>query len=253
MEQQSVTDMLDGEVFEAFRPELQRVKRLWEQYHNSNYQRVAAAIACGEVLEALNAKLPYGQFSKVLAWAEMPEMTAWRWRKLATVGLTAAEVIEKGGIAKVVDLTDVDRIFTEGAREVEIGQRVELEELTVEDALSEVARQMEQPIGPPSPKDGYRLNASGYKVRTKTISQHRQVMQDYLGRELLLNENIHHLNGEKADNRIENLELWAVPQPGGQRVTDLIAWAIELLAVYPPEMRHKLGKGQYPLLDHNDS
>ena len=76
--------------------------------------------------------------------------------------------------------------------------------------------------------DGY-INVTIGGVRKR---QHRWIMEQKLGRELLPNENVHHINGIKHDNRIENLELWVKSQPAGQRAGDLVAWAKEIIQRY---------------------
>ena len=56
------------------------------------------------------------------------------------------------------------------------------------------------------------------------ILEHHLVMEQEIGRPLFDHENVHHLNGQRSDNRLENLELWSTSQPPGQRVADKLAW-----------------------------
>ena len=78
--------------------------------------------------------------------------------------------------------------------------------------------------------------------------EHRYMMETYLGRRLHDGENVHHINGDKTDNSLVNLELWTSQQPYGQRVIDLLERAYAIRERYKDD-RDKLLNKQIPKVD----
>lgn len=109
--------------------------------------------------------------------------------------------------------------------------------------------------GPPKKRQGLGyITYQGYKMvsanhpnaksrSTKTgkgqILEHVLIMSNYLGRPLNKNETVHHKNGIRNDNRPENLELWSVSHPFGQRINDKIKWCIDFLKEYGYEVNKR--------------
>jgi hypothetical protein len=102
--------------------------------------------------------------------------------------------------------------------------------------------------GPKSPrwKGGRRVSSDGYVVlqqphhpnanKAGSVFEHVVVMSSHIGRPLRAGETVHHRNGIRSDNRIENLELWAKNHGPGQRVEDLIYHAVRTLKIYAPHL-----------------
>lgn len=112
------------------------------------------------------------------------------------------------------------------------------------------SKALTEPVADKAPSgEGYIDASSGYRyitVNGKQQREHRVMMAELVGRALLGTETVHHVNGNRAENRTGgplemdergrlrsgNLELWSSAQPAGQEIGPKLAWAREMLALY---------------------
>ena len=96
-------------------------------------------------------------------------------------------------------------------------------------------------------KGGRKLDKKGYVSvpdgKGRRLMEHRVVMEKVLGRKLLGNEEVHHKNGLRHDNRPENLELWIRGhQPKGARLNDVFYDWLQLTRNLFPEAEQAFRK-----------
>lgn len=88
-----------------------------------------------------------------------------------------------------------------------------------------------------------RIRSDGYVLvktnKTDWLPEHRVVMAEKIGRPLQATDRVHHKNGNRSDNRPENLELWTRDHkdPPGMRMIDKVKNLIQQL---PPDERDEL-------------
>ncbi|MGP5493379.1 HNH endonuclease [Psychrobacter celer] len=83
-------------------------------------------------------------------------------------------------------------------------------------------------------KEHSTLGCYQQKHEGKWVLQHRIIMEKVLGRKLTRAEKVRHINGDRKDNRIENLEVYTgvyrtKENPHGIRVIDKVANMLSLL------------------------
>lgn len=78
----------------------------------------------------------------------------------------------------------------------------------------------------------FRIDAYGYKtinVNKRAVYEHRYIMEKHLGRKLNPNEHVHHIDGNKLNNSIVNLEVLDASEHHRKHFTSEVAKRLSVL------------------------
>jgi hypothetical protein len=112
------------------------------------------------------------------------------------------------------DVAEAHRLYMSGLPFKRVGERMGRSEATITRAIhaaypESVRSRYKRGAESPTWKGGRMMHHGYVYVRQNGgyVLEHRKTLSEHLGRPLLPTETVHHINGDKTDNRIENLQL----------------------------------------------
>ena len=165
-----------------------------------------ARVTAHRIAARKGVRRPVGRQPKVFSRVEIDDMVS-----MARAGISQQKIANKYGTsqAKMSRIMTEEKVVSSRGRSIKGNKHHSWKGGVVRVGQNYVAEW----VSGDDPMASMRNN-QGY------VLQHRLVMARHLGRPLTQTENVHHINGIRDDNRLENLELWTRPQPKGVRANE---------------------------------